>query len=427
MKRLLVAARERALTRFFADALATEAPGQWEVARAHTHVEAWVLASRGPRPFSLAALDLGLGEGAVLDLVGRLRAAPETSHIRVVLITERGRDRHLRSAAASRLGVSGFMEHPLEARGLAASLAAFERQQRIWLVESDPTQTARLRHALAAAGYRVETFAAGKDVLARMSREIPELAVSAVTLEDGTGLELCARIRQRTRAVPVLLYGPPTALPASSAFENRHRADDFLAAPFADRLLVERVAALVGTSQGSPPAQQPPRMPSQLPRLTMETPSTGIAHPLASSGMQRERTDPRLAPSLPQRSTDLPIERSRPATPGRRATRRVPCHLTATVQSDGRVFRSPTLDISGGGIFLGPGTRLDVGTLLDLSFQLPGTEEPIRAVAVVAWSSPDAPGQPAHGVGLKFTRIDPADLARVVDYVNRLAAVVYEP
>jgi c-di-GMP-binding flagellar brake protein YcgR len=118
----------------------------------------------------------------------------------------------------------------------------------------------------------------------------------------------------------------------------------------------------------------------------------------------------------------------------------VPCDITLEVESDGRVFHAQTLDISHGGLFFALDPPFDKGTRLRMRFELPNEQEisgsatdggedhtppPIQAEGQVAWvgSSPEG----TAGMGVRFSRIDPGDLERIVDYVNRLAGVLYAP
>ena len=59
-----------------------------------------------------------------------------------------------------------------------------------------------------------------------------------------------------------------------------------------------------------------------------------------------------------------------------------------------------------------------------MTFTLPESEKTIQAVGKIAWSQHGRHGKP-DGVGVKFSRINPKDLQLIVDYVNRLARVVY--
>ena len=114
--------------------------------------------------------------------------------------------------------------------------------------------------------------------------------------------------------------------------------------------------------------------------------------------------------------------RSGPTT--RRTTRRVPCNTAMSAKNGAKVYRSRTLDISHGGIFFATDEPLDIGERIDMAFKLPGAEETIRAVGKVCWVGRGGADH-VEGVGVKFSQIDQAHLKVIVDYVNRVARVLY--
>jgi Tfp pilus assembly protein PilZ len=63
-----------------------------------------------------------------------------------------------------------------------------------------------------------------------------------------------------------------------------------------------------------------------------------------------------------------------------------------------------------------------------MTFQIPNSSRAVNAVGKVAWveKAPDGVSATGRaGVGVKFSKIDPSDLQLIVDYVNRVARVVY--
>jgi uncharacterized protein (TIGR02266 family) len=96
-----------------------------------------------------------------------------------------------------------------------------------------------------------------------------------------------------------------------------------------------------------------------------------------------------------------------------------------SVRDGGRTYTSKTLDISHGGIFLATDEPLEIGTFIDMTFQLPNTDHTVSAVGKVAWVGQGGLEGTRAGVGVKFSRIDPKDLHLIVDYVNRVSRVVY--
>jgi len=114
---------------------------------------------------------------------------------------------------------------------------------RILLVEDDPEQARILADGLREQGMDVDraaTYAAG---LERALRGNPEVIVLDVMLPGGSGFELCAEVRRRGVATPVLM------LTARDGVDDRVAgldagADDYLPKPYAFRELLARVRAL---------------------------------------------------------------------------------------------------------------------------------------------------------------------------------------
>lgn len=448
MKRLLVVAGDRALTRFIGEALLqrplSDLPRRndaWDIARAHTALEAYLLVSRGGRPFDAMVIDHPLPDQEVLALIERIRAVEDAKDAPIFLMSERGRDQHLRHLAADRFSVAGFLEKPVTVESLKAALLAVEKKRRILLVESREELAERYHGALAAAGYLVEFTLSGADAVQRVAKFRPDLVVSALVLEDLRGVDLCVELKKLPGPQPVrvLLYGQVSALANAEITENAHRADDFVQAPFDDEVLTERVAALIGrgpgmrqrwrrgpSTGGTPtketladvpaPGPPPPSERTMVPALSIEPSESEFDH----EGPTGDAPTEHLAVPTPP-----PSASPKPVGPTKRSTRRVPCNIKMSVRNGGRTYESKTLDISHGGIFLETDEPLQIGTMIDMRFQIPNTTREVAAVGKVAWLGQGGTTQNTLGVGVKFSRIDPSDLQLIVDYVNRVARVVY--
>lgn len=129
------------------------------------------------------------------------------------------------------------------------------RSSRVIVVEDEPDIAALVAYQLTRAGFRVETAATGKEGLAAINREIPDLVVLDRMLPGLSGDEILAQLRQdsATRALPVLL------LTAKREQEDRIHglelgADDYLTKPFSPRELVLRVEAILRRVQERSPA-----------------------------------------------------------------------------------------------------------------------------------------------------------------------------
>lgn len=75
-----------------------------------------------------------------------------------------------------------------------------------------------------------------------------------------------------------------------------------------------------------------------------------------------------------------------------------------------------TGDFSREGLKFFTGEQLDKGTLLDLDFEIPGQERPVKATGEVMWCIAAESAPAPYAVGVKLVNIDPDDKFRVLDY-----------
>ncbi|MEM1025716.1 MAG: PilZ domain-containing protein [Myxococcota bacterium] len=393
---MTVASTDRELTRFVAETITERSldgfvprpEDPWSIGRAHSSLEALVLLTGVSHPPDLLLVDTQMGD--MMELLDRLQG--ETGQMPLVaVITERGRDLTLRRRIVQRYGVAGFLEHPLRKDGLHGLMARLDRRRRVLVVgPKDPDSEARVR-ALTDAGHQVEHKGSAEDGWAGLDAFKPDLLVGSLRSNGG---QLCVECKSSDKwsDLPALLYGRFDELPARPLSENAHRADDFISTEESLARFTLRVAALIGSGQvlrrddGRPLARSSSRTTSTMPKAAA-----------ASS--------PQLAPTPATRS------------PSRRLTRRVPITVTVDLIDEERRLSSETLDISEGGIFVAAETPPPIGSKVKVEFTVPG-HGPVRAVAKVAWTS-------GTGMGLRFKVIEGPDLEAVVDYVNRVARVLY--
>lgn len=114
---------------------------------------------------------------------------------------------------------------------------------RILVVEDDPSIRMGLEDTLTAKGYEVEVVGRGAEGAERAASGRFDLVVLDVMLPDIDGLQVCATLRRRGDATPILL------LTARDAIDDRVAgldagADDYLVKPFAFAELGARLRAL---------------------------------------------------------------------------------------------------------------------------------------------------------------------------------------
>src|SRR5689334_6526402 len=78
---------------------------------------------------------------------------------------------------------------------------------RVLIVEDDPDIAHLVAHYLDKAGFTSETIASGRDALAAILANPPELVILDLMLPQVDGLEICRTVRANTKtaAVPVIM------------------------------------------------------------------------------------------------------------------------------------------------------------------------------------------------------------------------------
>jgi two-component system phosphate regulon response regulator PhoB len=129
-------------------------------------------------------------------------------------------------------------------------------RHRIFIIEDDEDIARLIQHNLLAAGYHVEAFVSGTNVLAQALREPPSLFLLDVMLPGTDGFDLCRQIRQNER----LAKTPVIFLTAKSDESDRVKGlelggDDYITKPFSPRELVARVRTVLRTVRETPPPE----------------------------------------------------------------------------------------------------------------------------------------------------------------------------
>ena len=115
--------------------------------------------------------------------------------------------------------------------------------QTIALVDDDRNILTSVSIALEAEGYRVETFTDGASALEGLVARPPNLAILDIKMPRMDGMELLRRLRQKTDLPVIFLTSKDDEI--DELFGLKMGADDFITKPFSQRLLVERVKAVL--------------------------------------------------------------------------------------------------------------------------------------------------------------------------------------
>ena len=115
--------------------------------------------------------------------------------------------------------------------------------QTIALVDDDRNILTSVSIALEAEGFRVRTYTDGAEALRGISSQPVDLAVLDIKMPRMDGMELLQRLR-KTSAVPVIFLTSKDD-EVDELLGLRMGADDYIKKPFSQRLLIERIRALL--------------------------------------------------------------------------------------------------------------------------------------------------------------------------------------
>jgi two-component system response regulator ChvI len=118
-----------------------------------------------------------------------------------------------------------------------------DRMQTIALVDDDRNILTSVSIALEAEGYKVETYTDGASALDGLLGRPPQLAIFDIKMPRMDGMELLRRLRQKSDIPVIFLTSKDEEI--DELFGLKMGADDFITKPFSQRLLVERVKAIL--------------------------------------------------------------------------------------------------------------------------------------------------------------------------------------
>ena len=118
---------------------------------------------------------------------------------------------------------------------------------KIALVDDDRNILTSVSIALEAEGYEVRTFTDGDEALRGLAQKPADLAVLDIKMPRMNGMELLTKLRQQT-AMPVIFLTSKDE-EVDELMGLRMGADDYIRKPFSQRLLIERIRALLRRQQ----------------------------------------------------------------------------------------------------------------------------------------------------------------------------------
>lgn len=114
---------------------------------------------------------------------------------------------------------------------------------KIALVDDDRNILTSVSMNLEAEGFEVETYNDGQAALDAFNEKLPDMAVLDIKMPRMDGMDLLQRIRQKTKMPVIFLTSKGDEI--DEVLGLRMGADDYVKKPFSQRLLVERIRALL--------------------------------------------------------------------------------------------------------------------------------------------------------------------------------------
>jgi len=121
----------------------------------------------------------------------------------------------------------------------------------IALVDDDRNILTSVSIALEAEGYRIMTYTDGASALDGFRTSPPDLAILDIKMPRMDGMETLRRLRQKSDLPVIFLTSKDEEI--DELFGLKMGADDFIRKPFSQRLLLERIRAVLRRADGGGP------------------------------------------------------------------------------------------------------------------------------------------------------------------------------
>jgi two-component system response regulator ChvI len=133
---------------------------------------------------------------------------------------------------------------------------------RITLVDDDENIVASVSLALESHGHQVKAFYNGADGLKALEAEPPDLAILDVKMPRMDGMEVLRRLRSTSDLPVIILTSKDEEIDEILGFNLG--ADDYMHKPFSQRLLLERVKAVLRRARPDGEGDETPASPAQI-------------------------------------------------------------------------------------------------------------------------------------------------------------------
>jgi len=125
--------------------------------------------------------------------------------------------------------------------------------QTIALVDDDRNILTSITMALEAEGYHVSTYADGDEALTGLTQTPVDLAVLDIKMPRMDGMELLGKLRKSSRMPVIFLTSKDDEI--DEVLGLRMGADDYITKPFSQRLLIERIRAILRRAEAEQASQ----------------------------------------------------------------------------------------------------------------------------------------------------------------------------
>ena len=119
----------------------------------------------------------------------------------------------------------------------------------IALVDDDQNILTSVSIALETEGYRVRTYKDGEEALRGINQQPVDLAILDIKMPRMDGMELLQNLRQSSQLPIIFLTSKDDEIDELLGF--RMGADDYIKKPFSQRLLIERIRALIRRAEAN--------------------------------------------------------------------------------------------------------------------------------------------------------------------------------
>ena len=128
-------------------------------------------------------------------------------------------------------------------------------QSTIALVDDDRNILTSVSMALEAEGFKVRTYTDGSEALRGMTTSPVDLAILDIKMPRMDGMEMLRRLRQNSSLPVIFLTSKDEEV--DEVLGLRMGADDYITKPFSQRLLIERIRALLRRERSAKETTEP--------------------------------------------------------------------------------------------------------------------------------------------------------------------------